>query len=691
MTFLNPLVLLGLAAASIPLLLHLLNLRKLRTVEFSTLQFLKELQKTKIRRLKLKQIILLILRILIVVFAVLAFSRPVIKTELPALGAHVKSSVVILVDNSFSMEVSDGGGNRLKQARAAAMSVVSALKDGDEAAIVMLTDAHSGRGTTLSRNFTLLKEEIGLLKTGFAPASLEDGLRTAQKILQISSNLNKEVYIISDAQRNIFPRKESDSLRLFDERTAVFAVPIGASDVADMNLTVDSVNVITRIFALDKPVEVEASIRNTSKRDAKGVIIGLTFDGQRVAQRTADIPAGETRTVAIAAAPHKPGVIQAAVELEADALEPDNKRWFGFILADKPRVAVFGDPSQTRFLSLLFGSQQTAATVEKFPAAALGGTALQNYDVIITACEVTASDAARIDGFVREGGGALLFADEHNAPVYGTFGLATGEIQSFDPAKPAQFTAVDKLHPLFEGVFKGTTDRNKPVESPNILKAMPLTGGQALIEMNGGAFLAEQRRGDGRLLVCAVSPAGEWGNFPFTGIFPTLVYRAIAYTSMRESFSKQVVAGEQPNIVLPKRYAGGGNCKVIDPSGMESFRPAAALPGGATLALGVLRQPGVYRIFTPDGKPSLAVAVNPAASEGNLTFVSKDELLTNVRAFVSEKTPVEYIGESNAVAESVARARTGSELWKACIIAALLCAIAEMLVARATRTEAAMA
>ena len=53
MTFLNPLALLGLLAAAIPILLHLLNLRKLRTIEFSTLTFLRELEKTKIRRLKI--------------------------------------------------------------------------------------------------------------------------------------------------------------------------------------------------------------------------------------------------------------------------------------------------------------------------------------------------------------------------------------------------------------------------------------------------------------------------------------------------------------------------------------------------------------------------------------------------------------------------------------------------------------
>ncbi|PJC60395.1 MAG: hypothetical protein CO025_03290, partial [Ignavibacteria bacterium CG_4_9_14_0_2_um_filter_37_13] len=49
MTFLNPAILFGLLAATIPVLIHLFNLRKLKKVEFSTLIFLKELQKNKIR------------------------------------------------------------------------------------------------------------------------------------------------------------------------------------------------------------------------------------------------------------------------------------------------------------------------------------------------------------------------------------------------------------------------------------------------------------------------------------------------------------------------------------------------------------------------------------------------------------------------------------------------------------------
>jgi threonine/homoserine efflux transporter RhtA len=101
MTFLNPAILFGLLAASIPIILHFLNLRKLKKVEFSTLIFLKELQKTKIRRIKLKQWLILLLRLLIIIMLVLAFARPAIKTGFAGYAA-AKTSAVFIIDNTFS-------------------------------------------------------------------------------------------------------------------------------------------------------------------------------------------------------------------------------------------------------------------------------------------------------------------------------------------------------------------------------------------------------------------------------------------------------------------------------------------------------------------------------------------------------------------------------------------------------------
>ena len=99
MIFLNPAVLFGLLATSIPVIIHLINLRKLNRVEFSTLAFLKELQKTKIKKVKLKQWILLALRILIIIFLVSSFARPTIESvSLAGVSSSAKTSSVIILD-----------------------------------------------------------------------------------------------------------------------------------------------------------------------------------------------------------------------------------------------------------------------------------------------------------------------------------------------------------------------------------------------------------------------------------------------------------------------------------------------------------------------------------------------------------------------------------------------------------------
>ena len=64
MSFLNPFFLLALLAVGLPLLLHLLKLRKVKKLSFSTLQFFKALEQTTLRRVEIKRWLLLMLRML---------------------------------------------------------------------------------------------------------------------------------------------------------------------------------------------------------------------------------------------------------------------------------------------------------------------------------------------------------------------------------------------------------------------------------------------------------------------------------------------------------------------------------------------------------------------------------------------------------------------------------------------------
>jgi hypothetical protein len=296
MNFLNPFALLGLAAAGIPGLLHLLNLRKLRTVEFSTVQFLLELQQTRVRQLKIQQLLLLILRTLVILFAVFALARPTIPGSLPLLSSTSRSSVIILIDNSGSMEASDGGGDRLAQAKKAARQIIGGLQDGDEVVVLPMTGRDASAAIDFTRTFPAALEQIERIRCTDGTANLPSTLRMLRPLLDDALHPHREIYVISDAQRSMMERSDATRDSVLQHDASVFLVRVGEGlRGLEQNISVDSVALRTALFQPEKPVELEAMVRNGSDRDATGVVVSMSFDGVRVAQRVVDLPAGETR------------------------------------------------------------------------------------------------------------------------------------------------------------------------------------------------------------------------------------------------------------------------------------------------------------------------------------------------------------------------------------------------------------
>ena len=343
MNFLNPLALLGLVAAGIPVLLHLLNLRRLKTVEFSTLRFLQELQQTRVRRLRVRQILLLILRTLLVIFAVLAFARPTIETRLPLLSSAERSSVVILIDNSASMEGADQKGRRFRQAQDAAQQVVERLVDGDEVCVIPLAGRDVYRTVGFTRTFQQAAEEIERIQPSEDRANVPGTFTAINSLLQDAAHAYQEIFVISDAQRSTLAREIGDTSVPLTQSASVFLVRIGNGlQGLEQNLSIDSLRMVTALFQPSKPIEIEAYVRNGSDRDATGVAVSMAFNGTRVAQRAVDIPAGATRSVVLAAPPQRRGMIGVSIELDDDAIDGDNVRYAGVTIAQRARIAIVG-------------------------------------------------------------------------------------------------------------------------------------------------------------------------------------------------------------------------------------------------------------------------------------------------------------------------------------------------------------
>src|SRR3954466_1040356 len=105
LTFLNPLLLWGTLLGLIPIIIHLLNRRRFRRVEWAPMRYLKLTIQRNRRRIQFEQLLLLLVRILLPVLLFFFLARPLLNpTGLEHwLGSGGRSSQVVLIDDSLSM------------------------------------------------------------------------------------------------------------------------------------------------------------------------------------------------------------------------------------------------------------------------------------------------------------------------------------------------------------------------------------------------------------------------------------------------------------------------------------------------------------------------------------------------------------------------------------------------------------
>ncbi|MBI4501965.1 MAG: VWA domain-containing protein [Gemmatimonadetes bacterium] len=194
--FLQPLWLLGLAAAAIPALLHLRQRQIPPTIVFPTVRYLSETKKEQSKRLKLRNLLLLILRTLIIIMIVLAAARPV--ATLNVGGVHAPTAMAIVVDNSLSSGVVLEGRRLSELLVQRARTVVDRLAESDHLWLV-LADGVPRRMSRIDAG-RLLDSVVPL------PVRLDLGsaVRAAASAIEDDILPGHEVVVFSDVQASAF-------------------------------------------------------------------------------------------------------------------------------------------------------------------------------------------------------------------------------------------------------------------------------------------------------------------------------------------------------------------------------------------------------------------------------------------------------------------------------------------------------
>lgn len=692
MTFLNATLLIGLLAGAIPIIIHLITRQKAKIVNFSTLRFLKELKNQQIRRLKIRQILLLILRTLIILLLVLAFARPTLKGRFGSgVVATAKTTAVLILDNSLSMGVESGGQVLFDAAKQRAQEIENLFGFGDE-----IYGLFASTGTTpvydgAKYDFKTVTKIVQKSITSQSSTDLVAALLKAKEILQQSTNINKEIYLISDLQQSGFRNIENLVLPLLqDQGMKIFTMPLHARQVS--NLAITDVKPANQIIEKGKVVELEATIKNSGTKPERNKLVQIFIDDKRAGQATLNIEPGKSQTTKFRVVPQRTGLIAGSVLLEDDDLFADNRRYFTFSVPEQTNVLVIGQSEQdTRFLQLALNPELNPASsikVDYLSPNRIEFRTLKNYHVVIL------SNIPRVEGallnslrdHIDAGSGLIVFLGNevdlrsYNENFNQKFSLpAFTETIGEMGARDSYLTLgkVDFSHPIFSGVFE---DKKQEVESPQFyfLTKMKITTQQEAVIgfSNGDPFLVESDFGKGKVLLFTSAIDPNWSDLYLKGLFVPLMNRCVMYLSGNANKTNQNFFVNQDLTTDVAEVDNFTNFQVEKPDGKLTKIIPQIGEGNFKINFKETDLAGIYSLYAED-RLLTRWAVNPDPAESDLTPIAMDEL-----EHIIGGGSIISIQKEQALANIVTTSRYGRELWKYFIGIALLFLIIEMLLAR---------
>lgn len=195
MTFLQQPILWGLLAASIPVIIHLLNRRRHRTVQWAAMEFLLKATRESRGKKKIKYWIILACRTLAIAALIIAVARPLVGGFLGGGGANI-DTVILILDRSPSMEQLAQGGQESKRASAIA-SVRKSLGSLDNPRLVLI-DSASGTPQIIPSPDAL--GELSSTAPTDTAASIPSLISTAIDYIVEHTPGRTEIWVASDMQ-----------------------------------------------------------------------------------------------------------------------------------------------------------------------------------------------------------------------------------------------------------------------------------------------------------------------------------------------------------------------------------------------------------------------------------------------------------------------------------------------------------
>ncbi|MFC1562841.1 BatA domain-containing protein [candidate division KSB1 bacterium] len=694
MTFLNSIILYGIAVASIPVLIHLFTRRKRETIYFSSLRFLKILESKRINKIKLQQIILLILRTLIILLIVIAFSRPALKeTSSSQIGSHIKTSSVIILDNSLSSMAGKGNEQLFDKIKNASAKIIDSFQENDQTYFIVSSDAEKLKNKIpvfdKNKSVLLIKEA----NPTYFSDDLSKIIKDAEEILTPSQNFNKEIYICSDLQNSNFNITNNEDS---EKSQQIKRFILTDSQFKKDNASVENINIRNQIFKKNKEIEIEAKISNYNEKPVTDLIVNLYLDGRRTAQKTLSIDKRFSDIVGFSVIPEKSGFISGFVEIENDLLEEDNRRYFDLFIPEKIKVLLISNKDDSQdFIKLALNpinSDSSLIQIRSINQSMLSTIEIDDYEIIIlnNVKNIANSNIYRMKNFLSNGKSLMIFPgsltdiDYYNKFIAGELNLPNiiSVQDSLTPEKGfISFGRIDIEHTIFSGMFEKENLSLKTIESPHFYNFFTIEKKpdfNVIIELsNGNPFLGESFSNGGRIIMFTSAADPLWSDFPYKGIFAPIINQAVFYLANETYLEKySLLIGGEISFLSRKKAA---EFNIEKPDGSKEKAEIKIQSDNYIIKFNNTDMPGIYKLFADENLIKIfSVNIDPKESD---LFKPNEDVINSI----ADK--VIYIDKEENIPEIIRQSRFGREIGKFFLITALILLGLEMWIERDKNSE----
>ena len=689
--FLTPLFLAaGAAAASLPLIIHLLNRERARRLVFSTIRFIKMSHQANVQRHRLKQLLLLLMRILILALLGLAFARPFF-ADTPATTGGIGGvrNVVIILDTSYSMGYLD----TFDQAKKATIKLADDLQPSDTSALIFTNNRAKVVKPLDAEHRRIQSAVLGAQLTNHTTDYL-DAIQSADEILGEANIGAKQIYFVSDLQR-IGWESLVDTDKLSPDVEIAF---VDVSVKEPVNLAITGVSVPQVVLNEQKPAQVVVRVQNFGAQAIESLPVQLFINDNNIGTTTLDIEPNDVMDALFSVRFRTERIHTGYAALPNDHLQIDNTRYFRLQSLKSIKVhCVNGEPgrhdyeSETFFVEAALQPAVQIVPIDFTQSRQLPNVSeISQHDVIILANveKLTGAEAQSLQAFVGSGGGLVITAgDRMDLEAYRR-ALGGGE----DPLMPCNFVqpvgdaldhdrfsvlaTLDYDHPIFH-----------PFKDPNhgdfgkgrfyrYIQAVPLKDSKVLASFDdGNPALFEKVYGTGRVLCFTSTIDREWTDLPIHGVYLPFLHETIKYLALKRT-------DEKPDYRIADLVELGGyqlppgtEVAIFNPSG-EEIRTEINENGG--VIYDATEQPGIYSAHISGEQPRYFV-VNPDTAESDLAARDPEELTSMLAS--GEGTAPANVVTAEMITKYHGEVEKNQGVWWYLMLGVFLLAVGEMFIA----------